>query len=262
MGIENTLFGGGTDTSNLRAGSDGAQDQLRKGIKKGKESLTEGRDTGIASLAAGLKAAQPYYEDASNNFSPYMEQGQQGQQAYIDSLGLNGDTGYANTLANFHQGPGFQFALDAANQNIMRNNAALGGLASGGTYNQLGAEAQGRQNQEFGGWQDRLAGLGSQGLQAAGQQAGVLQALGGITNQSGINKAGIQTDTGARLADLFSGGHGAMATNKYNLGLGLQNQEQADVATQAGLIQAIISGGSKAAGAFAGGAGGAGGGAA
>jgi hypothetical protein len=245
MGLFDAVFGGGTDTSALEDGSRKAKKQLKKGIKKGKGALTEGRDTGIASLAEGLKAAKPYYQDAANNFDPYMQSGQQLNQFYTDQLTPGAPDHYTNTS-------GYNAVRDAGEQAIMRNNAAMGGTASGLNMADLDKYNVGLQEQYRQQYLDNLFRGSQQGLQAAGSQAGVLQNLGQMYNQGGINKAGIQTDTGARLADLYSGGHGAMATNQYNLGLGLQNQANADSQTQASLVNSIIGAGAKVAGKWVG----------
>jgi hypothetical protein len=227
MGLFDSIFGG-TDTSALQKGASDAEDALNKGKKKG-----------LKALGAAERKYTPEYRTAAAGFAPFQQSGVAANAMYNNGLGLGGQEGYDAALGAFHQGPGFQFGLDAANQNIMRNNAALGGLASGGTYNQLGAEAQGRQNQEYQGWLDNLFRGSGQGLQGAAGQANALMGLGSQFADTGTQKAGIQT-----------GAAGALATNASSLGAGLQSQTAADQASQLSLLNSILGGGAKVAGLF------------
>jgi hypothetical protein len=280
MGVFDAVFGGGTDTSALSAGSDKAAKLLKKGLKTGKNALENYSDRGIESLSAGLTAANPIYRDAANNFDPYMYGGAQNQiyqdaaenyDPYIQS-GKELNQFYNDQLTggpdHFVETEGYQAVRDAGEQSIMRNNAAMGGTASGinatdlDRYN-VGLQEQYRQqyldnlfrggqqglqatNQQF----NSLLGAGQQGLQAAQGQAGVLTQLGSITNQKGRDVAGVHTDTGQSIADLLSGTRSAQATNKYNLGLGQQNQAGADAATQASLLNSILGAGATFAGGY------------
>jgi hypothetical protein len=237
MGLFDTVFGGGTDTSALESGSQGAKKELKKGLKKGKGALNKGKKEGISSLAEGLQKADPLYRDAADNFDPYMQSGNELNQFYNDQLTGGPD--------HFVETDGYRAVRDAGEQAIMRNNAAMGGTASGINAADLDKYNVGLQEQYRQQYLDNLYRGSQQGLQAAGSQAGVLQNLGGLYNQFGVNKAGIQTGTATQLANLFSDHAGAQATNKYNLGLGLQNQQQADTATQAGLVNSILGGGAK-----------------
>jgi hypothetical protein len=237
------ILGGGTDTSNLTSGSDDAKAFLKKGLRGGKNVLKNYEDKSVESLSAGLEAANPIYRDAANNYDPYMQNGNQLNQFYTDQLTPGATDHYVNTS-------GYDAVRDAGEQSIMRNNAAMGGTASGINIADLDKYNVGLQEQYRQQYLDNLFRGGQQGLQAAQGQAGVLQALGGITNQKGINTANVQQDTGRGIADLLSGTRSAQATNAYNTGLGLQNQEAADSATQASLLNAILGGASKVAGSY------------
>jgi hypothetical protein len=228
MGLFDSIFGG-TDTSALRQGANDAASELQKG-----------KGEGLNSAKKAQKQYTKSYTGAADAFSPFQQSGVAANAMYNNGLGLGGQEGYDAALGAFHQGPGFQFGLDAANQNIMRNNAALGGLASGGTYNQLGAEAQGRQNQEYQGWLDNLFRGSGQGLQGAQGMASALMGLGGQQANTGALKAGIQT-----------GAAGALASNASSLGAGLQSQTAADQASQLSLLQSILGGAAKVGGSFA-----------
>jgi hypothetical protein len=230
MGLFDGIFGSGTDTSALQKGAADAEDALNKGKGKALKSLGKAQDQ-----------YTPEYRTAASAFSPYQQTGGAANSMYGNALGLNGQQGYDSALGAFHQGPGFQFALDAANQNILRNNAATGGLASGNVLTALQDRAQGMQNQEYQGWLDNLFRGSGQGLEGARGQSQALQALG----QQFAN-------TGNARADVQTGAAGALATNASSLGAGLQGQTAADQASQLSLLESILGGGAKVAGAYLG----------
>jgi hypothetical protein len=142
---------------------------------------------------------------------------------YTDALGGNGQEGYDRAVDSVHTGPGYDFLVDQGEQGVMRNNAAMGGTASGNNQTDLTRFRVGLADQT---WQQNLNNLfrgSEQGLQAAGGASNALTAKGGMTANNFANRAGIRTDAA-----------GAQATNQYNLGLGLQNQYAADQASQLG----------------------------
>jgi hypothetical protein len=228
MGLFDSIFGG-TDTSALQTGASNAEDALKSGKKQGLNSLRKAQDQ-----------YTPEYRSAANAFAPFQRSGVAANSMYANGLGLNGQTGYDAAQGAFHQGPGFQFALDQANQNILRNSAATGGLASGNVLTALGDRAQGMQNQEYQTWLDNLFRGSGQGLQGAQGQSQALQNLGQQIGQTGAQKADVQT-----------GAAGALATNASSLGAGLQGQTAADQASQLSLLTSILGGGASVLGAYA-----------
>lgn len=143
---------------------------------------------GLADIRAGVDQAQPYLEENAQNFRDIQGQQQGGFDMYQNSLGLNGQAGYDAALGAFQQGPGYQFALDEANQNVLRNRSALGGVASGQTMMDLSDRAQQLQNLEFGNWQNRLAGFDP--MRGAAGLATGLFGLGSLFENEGQNLAG------------------------------------------------------------------------
>ena len=84
-------------------------------------------------------------------------------------MGLNGEAGYKNALSKFQTGPGYQFQLAEGTKALENSMASRGKLFSGQTGKALTEFGQGLANQEFGGWQNRLAGLVDTGQNAAAQ---------------------------------------------------------------------------------------------
>jgi hypothetical protein len=184
----------------------------------------------VGHLDAGLSAATGYYNKARALFDPYAQAGQQGLDVYLGSLGIGSPEQRSAALNAFQTGPGYQFELDEANRAIERSAAARGNLSSGNTLAALNDRAVGLANQEYGNWQNRLAGLGTMGLQATGQQAANLTGLGGLNYDTGQQKGqyGWNAETGAANATA-AGIEGAAAAktagagNIASLGLGIAN---------------------------------------
>lgn len=97
---------------------------------------------------------------------------------YQSGIGANNALSYEMGLSakpadytGFQASPGYQFALDQGNASINALAGAKGGLNSGATMQALQNNGIGMANQEYGNWLNRLSGLSSQGLSAAGMQA-------------------------------------------------------------------------------------------
>jgi hypothetical protein len=221
------FIGGGTDTSALRQGASDAKGELKKGKKGGLRVLNEAQDQ-----------YTPEYRQAAAGFQPFTQNGTALNSLYTGALGGSGQEGYDAAQSAFHNAPGYQFLVDQGEQGVMRNNAAMGGIASGNNLADLTKFRVGLADQSYQQWMDNLFRGAGQGLQGAAGQSQALQALG----QQFAN-------TGAQKADIHTGAAGALATNASNLGLGLQNQTAADQASQLSLISSILGGGAKIAGA-------------
>lgn len=111
----------------------------------------------------------------------------------------------------FQETPGFQYALDQSQEAINRNAAARGMRLSGATLNALATDAQGRQNQEYNNWLNRIAGLAGQGQSSASQTA----AYGtNYANQAGQNMMA----AGQARASGYQGVNNALQGTMNNLG--------------------------------------------
>jgi Chaperone of endosialidase len=211
-----------------------AQDQIA-GLNKGYSQLSDlfgqGRSALTSNYTAGL---QPFLQNLGT------AQGGTNQLASLLGFGPNGSAGIADTLKNL---PGYQFALDQGDQNILRNQAATGQLNSGGTNLDLQKFGQGLASQNYFNYANQLqpflgaagnaasgigtlnAGLGNQlnanlmtqGNAAYGTQAGIGNAnaqadLAGLTQSGNIWGAalGILSDARAKddiepVGELFDG---------------------------------------------------------
>jgi hypothetical protein len=164
-------------------------------IKKGQKKAIGAIDTATAQSKIPLK-------EAINLFSGITGDRQGATDMYYNSLGLNGPEGNQAAIGAYQQSPGYGFALDQANQNVLRNGAATGNLNSGATGMALSDRARELQNLDYGNWQSKLAGLDV--LPAASQQAGALTNLGSLFENQGGRKAGVYTGMAPQIAQGYN----------------------------------------------------------
>jgi hypothetical protein len=178
-------------------------------------------DTGEGKSEGALNSAIGAYQ-------PWVTSGTSANALYGDALGLNGADGNARATGAFQAGPGYDFAMDQGTQAALRGASAGGMLNSGNTLTALSQYGQGLANQEYGGWLNRLAGVSSQGLGAAGGQA---SQYGNLSNL-------YQLGTGNRL-DLESNvTKGQMdSNNQWAQGKEAQNQ------AKGGFLGKLLNGG-------------------
>lgn len=219
---------GGTNTSALSGGAAKADHLLRMGTKLGLKDIKQGQ-----------QEYTPNFQEAANTFAPFIQSGTALNGLYTDALGGNGQTGYDNALSAFHTAPGYSFLQQQGEQAALRNNAAMGGVASGNTLTDLAKFDTGLADQSYQQWLDNLFRGGTQGLTAAGGKSSALQNLGQQ-----------QATSAAQRADIRTGGFGARATNQSSLGAGLQSQTAADQASQLSLLNSILGAGAKVGGAY------------
>ena len=140
-------------------------------------------------------------------YQPYAESGKAGQTAYENTLGLHGQqarqqqfqTGYLDdpALAYRDQQTGNQI-----NALMRKYNAGGQGVNSGAAALGVGRIRSENFNNDWGGYQNRLQGLGQQGFQAAGQQAGLTTGYynGAADRSIARSNALVGNDTQATMA--------------------------------------------------------------
>ncbi len=198
--------------------ADSNRQLARQTANQQEAAINKGKTQGRQDINKGMAKGAVPLNQASAGFAPFQQNGVLGSNALTSGLGLNGQAGYDATVGAFHNGPGFQFALDQANQNVLRNQAQTGALNSGNTLTALSDRAQGLQNQEYGSWLDRLQGLSGQGLQGAAGQAQALSNLSNLFQTGYENKANIATGAASNLANIYGqqGQNLASANNTAN----------------------------------------------
>ncbi|RDJ20128.1 hypothetical protein DWF00_16595 [Bosea caraganae] len=181
-------------------------------------SIGTGRTNSLASLGQGYDAAVPQYQEAIGRFDPWAEAGRGALTTYQNSLGQNGAAGNAAAVSQFQASPSYQYQVDQATDAVARKASALGALGSGNTQAAITDRASQLANQEYGGWQDRLNGLSTQGLQATGAQAALQRGLGDLGVQRGRDESNIYDNAAGREAGIYSNFAGLGASNLANLG--------------------------------------------
>jgi hypothetical protein len=189
------------NNDNAQAAADAQIQGINTGLTQATGALNNGLSQATTSYTAGL---QPYQTNLATD--------QAGQNAYADATGANGAAGNARAVQNFQTGPGYQFQLDQGSQNVLRNKAATGQLASGATDVDLQNYGQGTANQAY---QQYVTNLQPFVGQSTANAAGIGTLYSGL--------AGTQSATGNQQASLDYGA----ATSQGNA------QANADLANNA-----------------------------
>lgn len=156
-----------------------------------------------------LLAAQGKAERA---FAPYQQTGIQSNQMLAGEL-ASGDLGGDFTPGDLTQDPGYQFRLQEGQKALERSLAARGMGSSGAALKAAQEYGQGLADQTYQNAYNRwlqqqqqrygmLSGQSGQGLNAAGQLAGVYNDTGNINANSTLAKSNILSST---LSSLLSG---------------------------------------------------------
>lgn len=175
---------------------------LRANTQAANAALQQGKTEGLGYLDTGQNQANKYYGMATNLYNQFLPQDQAAWNVLAGSYGLNGQAGHDAAVGAFQHSPGYQAALDEAQQGVLRHYADTGGTASGGVLRELQNVAQNAQNQDYGNWQTGLATYFNPHNDVAaltniyGNQAATAANIAG-------NKAGTATGTGAGISSNF-----------------------------------------------------------
>lgn len=252
----------------IDAGRAGSLTALGEAYGTGNDALQAGYNQAGNALTGGGNAANGYYDKAAGAYDPLAALGQKygaGTDLYLNSLGINGAGGNAAAVNAFQAGPGYQFSLDQGLNSIDRARNAAGMLSGGNTDRDAQNYGFGLANQEYGNWQNRLAGLINPELSAtsgaASGRAGVLGQQAGATNETaraqaalagergkmladlaqqyGTARAGINTGAATQRAGLESGQGGSLADLAYKTGTGQAGLQTGAAGQQVGLATGL-----------------------
>jgi hypothetical protein len=176
-------------------------DSAKKAAAENKARLDRLQVDGLSYLDAGKTGALGALDTAAGSFKPLADLGTKyggGTDLYLDSLGVNGAGGNTRAVDAFRAGPGYDFKVNSALDSLDRRAASRGMLASGNTSLDTLTTVHGLADQEYGGWQDRLAGLISPELAATG---GAASGVAGAT----MAKAPVYTNDANSRVNLSSG---------------------------------------------------------
>lgn len=126
--------------------NDNAQDAANAQIA----GINQGQTQALGALNTGLTTAT---NTANTGVAPTLANlatDQGGQAAYANALGLNGPGGSASAVANWQAtNPAYQAQLQQGSNNVLRNQAATGNLASGATDADLQTLGQNQANSTY-----------------------------------------------------------------------------------------------------------------
>lgn len=218
MGFLSALTGSSTGKATMAA-ADQNKTLIKdlQGLGNNIINTGEGRSEGALNSAIGA-------------YQPWVTSGGAANTMYSNALGLNGADGNATATGAFQAGPGYQFAMDQGTQAALRGASAGGMLNSGNTLTALTQFGQGLANQEYGSWLDRLSGMSSQGLSAAGGQASGYGGLADLYQKGTDNRLGLESSVTQGLMG---------ANNQWAQGKEAQNQ------AKGGFLKGLVSGGLK-----------------
>lgn len=188
------------------------------------DAINSGEQLSLASLGRGYDAARGQYGEARDLYQPYADAGQSGLGMLQNSLGLNGAAGNDAAVGAFKTSPGYDFRVDQATDGYARKASAMGALGSGNTAAGIATLAGNLADQEYGGWQDRLKGLGQMGLQATGAQATLTKGIGDLYGAQGGAESSLYGGNAKTRADIYGGNAKARAgVHSGMAGMGMQN---------------------------------------
>lgn len=208
------------------------QGALTTGASTATNAVNAGNTTATNAINAGTGTAagalSGNYAAALLPFLQNYQVGATGQNAYADALGLNGPAGNSRATTAFWNNPGIQSQLDIGSQNVLRNAAQTGTLASGATDTALQNFGQQTASQNWGQYVSQLAPFlstaGTAASGAAGVNTGLGSSLANLFTGQGTNLANLATGTGSQLSNIATG-TGAQSANLFSgLGTGIANQ--------------------------------------
>ncbi len=184
---------------------DAANAQIN-GIQSGQIEATNALNT-------GLGQAQNSYAAALQPINTNLATDQAGQTQYANALGLNGAAGSQQTLANWQAtNPAYQAQLQQGSNNVARNQAATGQLASGATDVDLQTLGQNQANATYQQYLQNLQPFLGQSTQNAATAAGVNTAQAGT--QTGVAGQQASLDYGALTSQGNAQANADLANNQ------------------------------------------------
>jgi hypothetical protein len=184
----------------------------------------------------GLNTARtdqaPYYKQAIGNTTNYgaaalapwstiFGSATNGANAYGDATGANGQAGFDRATANFRADPGYQFALNQAEQSVDRGAAQRGLSTSGNALINETGTAIGMADQDYANYVNRLLPYLSQQNTSATGIAQANQWTGGNLATENLNQGNFVSniDTGIGNAQAAADTASQNASNSFINGL-------------------------------------------
>ena len=191
----------------LQGGAEAAMSGLMTGFNEAKDAL--GRPVDISAATALIE--------------PYMQPGQQAFNAQAALSGAMGSDAQREAYANFNESPGQQYLRSRAEQALLRNSAALGGLGGGRVRQELQRQAIGEASQDFDRSFNRLGQVSQGGLQAAGLNNQLYSQKFGNETQRALGLGQIAQSAGNSAADIAFRTAQSVSQGRTNAGNNIAN---------------------------------------
>lgn len=162
--------------------------------KSARRDIRRGQEQANAELTGSENKGYGFYNEGIGRFDPYAQGGLTGYKAYLASMGLGSPEEQADVEDRYMRDPMQQALMDRIQKFATRGRAYSG---------QGGAATQAFTNALLENWQkyqQGLKGVGDQGLQARGAQAGFDQAKGELAFGAGQQRAGVNIGAANALA--------------------------------------------------------------
>jgi type II secretory pathway pseudopilin PulG len=162
-----------------------------------------------------LQLAQQQYDTMQSQIQPYLSYGNTGLQDYGDLIGTNGADAQSAAIGGIKNGPQYQGDMQTANENILANASATGGLRGSNTSNILANTSISTLNGLI---TQRLAGYGqlmNNGLNSVSASQAASNVFQNNSNQATQNSANANSQYDAALSNSFKSGLGSI-TQGFN----------------------------------------------
>ena len=176
------------------------------GAKSQSKAAASASQAQLEATQSGIKENRRQFEAVQELLAPYVGAGTNALTDQLSLIGLSGDEAQQSAISSIEQGPQFGALVEQGENAILQNTSATGGLRGGNTQSALAQFRPAILSQLIESQYSKLAGLSSQGQNAA---AGV----GNAGLQTGQNISNLLQQGGAAVA----GGHLAQGQIQSNL---------------------------------------------
>jgi hypothetical protein len=167
-------------------------------------------DAQSQSAANNLALAQQQYNTMQTQISPYLAAGQTGMSGYENLLGANGADQQGAAINQIKSGAQYQGDIQSANENVLANASATGGLRGSNVSNTLANTSISTLNGLI---TSKLAGYGtlmSNGLNAISGSQAASNAYQGAATSANNQTANAATSYAGALSNSVNSGLGSI----------------------------------------------------
>lgn len=175
-------------------------------------SASDAADAQSQAASNNLGLATQQYDTLQTQIAPYLAAGTSGLTGYEDLSGANGTAAQNAQIGNIKTGAQYQGDMQTANENILANASATGGLRGSNTSNTLGNTSISTLNNLI---TSKLANYGTlmqQGQSALATSNGVSSNFTNAATSANNQTANAATSQAGSLANSFSSGLGAITS--------------------------------------------------